>query len=460
VKNTARFARSSLVLAALCLAPLARAEELTPKFERYMDAAVKVEGFSGSVLVSRGGETLFARGYSLANIDHQVPNTPRTKFRIASITKQFTAMAVLILAEQGKLKLDDPIGKYIESAPKPWEKVTIHHLLTHTSGIYNYTADPRYPEMLAQPETVPSLIARFKDRPLDFPTGEKFSYCNSGYILLGAVIEKVSSMSYEAFLTRAIFGPLGMKDTGYDHSETIFPHRAAGYERAGNGLKSADYVHMSQPFSAGALYSTVEDLARWDRALNDEKLISKESYTRMYTPGKGDYAYGWMVGTLSGRKEIEHGGSINGFKSQIVRDPDQEVCVVVLCNVYPCGTLKVAHDLAAIALGDAYKVPEERAVAEVDPKVLDSYVGRYETSGFGVMTITRDGNHLQVQSGPLMPRMIALPASKSEFFVKFSDVSLTFVKDARGLGTHLLLRQGKLEIKAKRLEESGETSQK
>src|SRR5262249_53753771 len=156
-------------------------------------------------------------------------------------------------------------------------------------------------------------------------------------------------------------------------------------ERAGDGLKNADYLHMSQPFSAGALYSTVEDLARWDRALNDGKLISKESHARMYTPEKGSYAYGWMVGRLSGRKEIEHGDTINGCRSQILRYPDQKVCVVVLCNVYPCGTLKIAHDLAAIAFGDAFKVPEERTVAEIDPKVLDSYAGRYETSGFGVM---------------------------------------------------------------------------
>ncbi len=459
MKNAVPFVRSSLVLAALWLAPLARAEDLTSKFERYMDAAVKVDGFSGSVLVSRGGETLFSHGYGLASIELQVPNTPRTKFRIGSITKQFTAMAIMILAEQGKLKLDDPIGKFIEDAPTAWEKVTIHHLLTHTSGIFSYTSDPKYLEIQARPETVRSLIARFRDRPLDFPPGEKFSYSNSGYVLLGAVIEKVSGMSYEAFLNRAIFGPLGLKDTGYDHSETILRHRASGYERDGDGLKNADYLHMSQPFSAGALYSTVEDLARWDRALTDGKLISKESYARMYTPEKDHYAYGWMVGTLSARKEIEHGGSINGFKSQIVRYPDQKVCIAVLCNVYPSGTMKVAHDLAAIAFGDAYKVPEERAVAEVDPKVLDSYAGRYEASGFGVMTVTRDGNHLLVQPA-FMSRMKAMPASESEFFVKFSDVCLNFVKDAGGKGTDLVLRSGKLEIKAKRIKEGEEKPQK
>ncbi len=263
--NTAPFSRLSLVLATLCLAPLARAEDLTTKFQQYMDAAVKVDGFSGSVLVSRGGETLFARGYGMANIELQVPNTPRTKFRLGSITKQFTAMAIMIIAEQGKLKLDDPIGKYVDDAPKTWKKVTLHHLLTHTSGIFDFTSDPDLEKLMSRPETLRSLIARFKDKPVNFPPGEKFAYCNSGYVLLGAVIEKVSGMSYEAFLRKSIFEPLGMKDTGYDHTETILPNRAAGYERVGDGLKNADYIHMSQPFSAGALYSTVEDLARWDR---------------------------------------------------------------------------------------------------------------------------------------------------------------------------------------------------
>ena len=458
MKNAAPFARSFFLLAAICLASRASGDDLTPKFERYMEAAVKVDGFSGSVLVSRGGETLFARGYGQASIELGVPNTPQTKFRIGSITKQFTAMAIVILAEQGKLKLDDPIGKYVDDAPKTWEKVTLHHLLTHTSGIFSYTSDPKYFETASRPVTVSGLIARFRDRPLDFPPGEKFSYCNSGYILLGAVIEKVSGMSYESFLKQAIFEPLGLKNTGYDHTETILPNRAAGYERVGEGLKNAEYLHMSQPFSAGALYSTVEDLARWDRALLEGKLISKESYARMFTPEKDGYAYGWLIGWMSGRKEIEHGGSINGFKSQIVRNPDQKVCVVVLCNEYPCGTLKIAHDLAAIAFGDKYKVPEERAVAKVDPKVLDTYVGRYEMGPGSVMTITLDGDRLLVES-PLMSGMKALPASESEFFVRFSDVNLTFFKNADGKVTHLVLRSG-LEFKAKRLEEPGDKSQK
>jgi CubicO group peptidase (beta-lactamase class C family) len=417
---------------------VARAEDLTTKFQQYMDAAVKVDGFSGSVLVSRGGETLFARGYGLANIELGVPNTPRTKFRIGSITKQFTAM---VLAEQGKLELVDPIGKYVEDAPKTWEKVMIHHLLTHTSGVFDFSSAPDFEKLMAQPDTVPSLIARFRDRPLDIPPGEKCVYSNSGYILLGAVIEKASRMSYEAFLNEAIFGPLGLRDTGYDHSETILPNRAAGYERAGDELQNAPYHHMSQPYAAGALYSTVEDLARRDRALNDGKLISKESYTRMYTPGKDVYAYGWAVRTVSGRKEISHVGGTYGFLSRISRYPDPQVCVVVLSNVLPSRMMEVSRALAAITFGDEYKVLEERKAVKVDPVVLDSYVGRYELRPGSMLTVRRSGDHLEAQV-PEWNRMVFLPASESEFLAKYFDARLTFVKDPQGKVSHLVPHLG------------------
>ena len=204
------------------------ADEIPDRLSAYMDAAAKAEKFNGSVLVAKDGEILFAKGYGLANAEHQVPNTPETKFRLGSITKQFTAMAILILQEQSKLKVEDPIGKYLADAPKAWEGVTIHHLLTHTSGVPSYTDDPSYGKKMTQPETVKSMIARFKDKPLEFEPGEKFHYSNSGYFLLGAIIEKVSGKSYEAFLKEAIFDPLGMTDTGYDQHATVLPNGLRG----------------------------------------------------------------------------------------------------------------------------------------------------------------------------------------------------------------------------------------
>jgi CubicO group peptidase (beta-lactamase class C family) len=446
--------RSMLVLAALSFVPLARGDDLTEKLERFLDASVEVDQFQGSVLVSKEGATLFTKGYGMANAEHHVPNTPETKFRLGSITKQFTAMAVLILMEQGKLQLDDPIGKFIDDAPEAWEKVTIHHLLCHTSGVHSYTSEPDYMNKMTHPETVKSMIARFKDKPLDFPPGEKFSYSNSGYFLLGAVIEKLSGTSYEAFLKQAIFDPLDMKDTGYDHPKTVLAHRAAGYTRSARGLENADYLDMAQPYAAGSLYSTVLDLAKWDRALADGKLISKDSYDKMWTPVKNGYAYGWSVATRSGRKEIGHGGGINGFATQILRFPEEKVCVVVLCNVLPINPGKTASGLASIALGDPYELPRKRLVARVDPKVFDAYVGKYEINPEMVLEITREGDHLFGQPKGQAKREI-LPESESDFFVEKADVQLSFVKDEKGKVTHVLVRQGsRAPEKAKRVEAS------
>jgi CubicO group peptidase (beta-lactamase class C family) len=439
------------LLTALGLAVTARAAGRTSQFEEYLDACVTVNHFSGAVLVSQDGETLFARGYGFANAEHRVPNTTRTKFRLGSITKQFTAMGILILVERGKLKLEDPVGKSIEDAPKAWEGVTIHHLLTHTGGVPSYTDDPEYPKKMRMPETVTSMIARFRNKPLDFRPGEKFHYSNSGYFLLGAIIEKLSGKSYEAFLKEAIFDPLGMKDTGYDHAATVLAGRASGYSLDGDGLKNAEYLDMAQPYAAGSLYSTVEDLARWDRALRDGKLISKASYTKMYNPFKNNYAYGWTVTTEKGRKAIGHGGGINGFATEILRYPDQRLCVVVLCNVLPMNPGRVARDLAAIALGEPYELPRTRKVAKLDPKVYDAYAGRYQIAPKVIATFTREGDRFMTQITN-QPRFQVFPESETTFFLKVVDATITFVKDDKGKVTHIVIHQGGRDTRAKRLE--------
>ncbi len=419
------------LLAAFVMTAATKAGDLTSKFDEYMNACVKQDRFSGAVLVTKDGETLFGKGFGFANAEHEVPNTTRTKFRLGSITKQFTAMAILILHERGKLKVEDPVGKYVDDAPKAWEGVTIRHLLTHTGGIPSYTDDLAYRFKMMMPETVHSMIARFRDKPLDFPPGEKFHYSNSGYFLLGAIIEKVSGKKYEAFLKEAIFDPLGMKDTGYDHFATVLPGRASGYTRQKDSLVNAEYLDMSQPYSAGSLYSTALDLARWDRALVEGKLISKASYDEMYTPLKDHYAYGWVVTTTGGRKEIQHGGGINGFVTQILRYPDQRTCVVVLCNVLPANPGRLAHDLAAIAFGEPYELPGTRKVAKVDPKIYDAYAGRYQLEPKVIATITREGDHLMIQLTG-QPRLEMFPESETVFFLKVVDATITFVKDGKG----------------------------
>jgi CubicO group peptidase (beta-lactamase class C family) len=315
-------------------------------------AGVAVYGaFSGSVLVAKDGQIVLREAYGKANYELDVPNTVDTKFRIGSVTKQFTAMAIMILAEQGKIAVDDPVSKHLENSPVAWEKITIRHLLNHTSGIPSYTS---FPQMMTRtvrlPATLDEVIASFNDKPLEFEPGERFAYSNSAYIVLGKIIERASGHDYATFLKRNIFEPLEMDDTGYDHNGAILPRRAAGYSRTLVLLANAPYIDMSWPHAAGALYSTVNDLSKWDQALLAGKLISPESYELMFTPGKASYGFGWFIRETDGHKEISHGGGIHGFQSSVIRYPDDKLVVIVLCNVVPTQVEKISHELAKIAL--------------------------------------------------------------------------------------------------------------
>lgn len=345
--------RLSTFLALLLIAAtLTGQDDIAAKLKLNLDAAVKEHTFSGAVIVTKQRKTLLCQGFGLANRELEVPNTPHTKFRLGSITKQFTAMAVSILQEQGKLKVDDLISKHLDQTPPSWEKVSIRHLLNHTSGIPSYTG---FPQMMSrtvrQTATIDEVIATFRDKDLEFQPGERFTYSNSAYVLLGKIIERAAGQDYEAFLREAVFRPLEMDDTGYDHNGTILPGRAAGYVKTPEGLANAPFIDMTWPHAAGALYSTVNDMARWDEALCEGKLITAESYQAMFTSGKGDYGFGWFIRDREGHKEIGHGGGIHGFSTSILRYPDDKVCVVVLSNVIPARVDRISRDLAGIALG-------------------------------------------------------------------------------------------------------------
>ncbi|QDV36102.1 serine hydrolase [Tautonia plasticadhaerens] len=429
---------------------------LVSRLEEYMEAADAVQKFNGSVIVTKDGEPLLARGYGLANFEHEVPNTPGTKFRLASVTKQFTAMAALILAERGKLGLDDPISEHLPETPESWGGVTIRHLLTHTSGIPSYTGlSGFFEEKSILPLSQEELIGLVRDLPLEFEPGSEYRYNNSGYFLLGMIIERASGSTYESFLREEIFEPLGMEDSGYDRAGPILKGRASGYERVGELVRNSRYLDMGLPFSAGALYSTVEDLARWDRALAEGKLISGESYEAMWTPVKDDYAFGWLVRERDGHPEQEHAGGINGFTTQVIRYPDDGVFVAVLGNVVPEPVGEIARDLAAVVLGLPYEVPRPRAIVEVDPAIFDDYVGRYRISPEMVLEIVREGDRLLgAPSG--QDRAELSPTSETEFLVEAVRAEVEFLRDDEGNVTGLVLIQGGRTMQADRLDDTKE----
>ncbi len=239
--------------------------------------------FMGTALVARGDQVLFDKAYGSANLEWNVPNTPASKFRLGSITKQFTAASILLLEDRGKLSVNDPLKKYIPDAPAAWDKVTIFHLLTHTSGIPSFTGFPDYPKIEPFATTPAKLIALFRDKPMDFEPGEKWLYDNSGYVLLTYVIEKVSGDSYEKFVRENIFAPLGMSDSGYDSNTAIIPRRASGYSPGRGGFENAGFIHMTVPQGAGALYSTTRDLLKWEQAVRRQAV--EAGFTR-----KNDHA--------------------------------------------------------------------------------------------------------------------------------------------------------------------------
>jgi len=301
--------------------------------DAYLNTLVRLGSFSGSVLIARNGEVLLSKGYGFADREQKILNTPQTRFRLGSITKQFTAMAIIILEAQRKLDVQDPICNYLSECPEAWKTITIHHLLTHTSGIPNFTSFPDYKSTMATPSPPEETINRFKDKPLDFRPGEKWSYSSSGYILLGQIIERVSDQSYEDFLQEHIFTPLHMMNTGYDHNRDDL---AVGYKSI---FSKANFIDMSIPYSAGGLYSTVEDLYKWDQAFYTQQLLQQDYLDQMIAPyaaipnsQKMAYGYGWTIGVENRRQIITHGGLVNGFATNIARYPEDRTVIIILSN--------------------------------------------------------------------------------------------------------------------------------
>jgi CubicO group peptidase (beta-lactamase class C family) len=437
----------SLVIAFVMSSPCL-AEDVS-RIDQLVQSYVPSHTFMGAVLIARGSEVVFKKGYGSANLEWDIPNSTTTKFRLGSLTKQFTAASILLLEERGKLKVDDVVKKYLPDTPASWDKITVFHLLTHTSGIPNFTAFPEYPSLQPFPSTVEKIVARFRDKPLDFQPGEKWAYSNSGYLLLGYLIEKVTGGSYEQFLQENIFAPLGMKDSGYDSNTGIIRNRAAGYSPGPSGPVNAGFVHMSIPHAAGALYSTAEDLLRWEEGLFGGKVLSPASLQKMTTPVKSDYACGLIVHESNRRKVISHNGGIEGFNTYLAYYPQDKLTVVVLANLNGPVPDELGPKLGALVHGDAVQLPSERKEVTLSAEVLARNVGTYELVPGVNMMITLDGDHLMAQlSG--QPKFQLFAESETAFFLKVVDAQIEFGKDAQGRVVSLVLHQNGRDQKANR----------
>ncbi|MGL5793543.1 MAG: serine hydrolase, partial [Waterburya sp.] len=425
-----------------------KSDRIIEEMQAYLQAYLETGYFMGSVLVSCAGEVLLSQGYGMANLEHSIPNTSSTKFRLGSITKQFTAAAILKLQEQNLLDVHQAIAVYLPDYPQG-DKITVHQLLNHTAGIPNYTSFEDYRAKKRIETKLDDLINWFSARPLEFTPGDIFSYSNSGYAVLTKIIETVSNQSYADYLQKYIFAPLGMEDSGYDRHATILPHRASGYIFTGEEYQNAEFIDMSLPSGAGGLYSTVEDLHIWERSLYTDTILNQASLDVMFTPtikvpGEENeqvhYGYGWLIDTQHSRERVFHDGGIDGFHTHLARFPEEQTALIVLSNLQTSSVAKIGRDLAAILFGESYELPKKREAINIDPAVYEVYVGQYKFDPSTslsisvdeiILTVTTESQRLFTQfTGQKIVEIF--PQSSTEFFPKVVDAQLTFVTDEQG----------------------------
>jgi len=427
---------------------------LGARLNRYLTNWERQGKLSASVLVAQKGKIILCKGYGMANYEHMVPNTPETKFHIGSITKQFTSMAIMQLVQAGRLKVIDTIASIFPDYPHGKE-ITIYQLLTMSSGIPDYLND--FADFdVTKPLTISDLIASFKNKPLNFVPGSKYKYSNSGYVILAAIIEKLSGQSYETYLQKHIFKPLGMSNTGLLRNQPLLSHRAQGYNRVASGLQNSPYYVPNIGFGAGFLYSTVGDMYLWDRALYTDKLLAHDLIKQLWQPNLDNYALGWQTGVFDGHNYVWHGGDFRDGSSRILRFMNDDVCIIILENfdLISSPIDRIAKNLTAIVFGKKTLIEKV-----VDTSVYDFYVGQYAFAPDAVFTIIRDHNSLFFKPKGQKP-IEMLPSSETTFFNDDEIyMQISFIKDLTGKVVELIASEGDQKLAAKKINDQGHASQ-
>ena len=421
------------------------------RIQAVMQSYVDAGNFAGSVLVARGSDVIVSTGYGLASVEWGIPSAPGTRFKVASITKQFTAAAILRLEERGRLRTTDLVKTHLPEAPPAWDGITIFHLLTHTAGFPGLQSPPagRQPPVESADGTIAGFVAALMKRPLESLPGDRFSYTNSGYFVLGHLIQKLTGQTYEAFLRENFFAPLAMNDSGLDGAAVV-ARRAGSYTSTPSGLTHASYASdLVAPNAAAGLYSTTEDLLRWQNALYGGKVLSKASLDKMTTPFKGDYGLGVYVRPIEGRSAATHNGGAPPF-ANLTYFFDSRVSVVVLGNVSPSPAPEIAGYLSALGHGDTVQLFSEKKAITLAPSVLARYAGVYEFGNGQTITARMDGAQLALQ--PAVGAALQLLAeSETRFFIRSANLVVDFVLDDAGHVTGFVMRQGTFQERATRV---------
>lgn len=448
IKTKIKSALTLAMAAILCLifAPaFVRADEV----DEYVKAQMQRQRIPGlSLAIVKNGANVKTAGYGLANVELNVAASPETVYQSGSIGKQFTAAAVTLLVEEGKINLDDSVTKYLDGAPDAWKSITIRHLLAHTSGIGNFApTELNYRLDYTDEELVKKAFAQ----PLLFAPGERWSYSNAGYILLGIIIKKATGKFYGDFLRERVFATLQMNTARVISESDIIPNRAAGYYVIKGELKNQTYISPSLNRTAdGTLYLTVADLAKWDAALYSDKLFRKTSLDEMWMPAKLNdgktypYGFGWFINDVRGHRLIEHGGGWQGFTAHIARYTNDKLTVIVLTNAFPADAAGIAHGIAEFYIPDL-----RRTAITLDAKTLAAYVGDYELAPNLILTVKNEAGKLFLQMGKRSEELFA--ESETGFFLKAIDAQITFVKNEKGQIVRLVLHQNGVDMEAKKL---------
>ncbi len=455
-----------VILALGIIASEARSQDIASALDRYMQTRANLGQFSGSVLVAKDGKILLSKGYGFASFELAVPNKAGTKFRAASITKQFTAMAILQLRDAGKLRLDDPLCRFIDNCPDAWKPVTLLQIIHHESGIPDYEealglGSERYTAFFDSASSTQRILNDARTKPLDFPPGSKFNYSNTGYILLAAVIEKVSGMSYANYISTHLLTPAGMTNSFISNSKSFIPGAAYGYTSRedipldslvagipflkGTAIPVAN-TDMSGSHGDGALITTVGDLMKWNQALAGTRIVSRSSMEEVFKPSfpaqdtvkEDGYAFGWIISTQFDMPYQYHTGLLPGFASRIERYPDSGLFIVAMSNYDALRLARITRDLAAAALGKPYDVPRSHHLVKIDSVSIKKLVGQYRLASGVIASVTIGTSYIELK---VPDRFTAglLPESTTTFYAPFFEGTVRFTEDAEGNVTALTM---------------------
>ncbi|REH52469.1 CubicO group peptidase (beta-lactamase class C family) [Tenacibaculum gallaicum] len=425
-----RIQLKQILFFSLCflLTNLVSAQSLTSKVDEILQTQFKNNGTGAVALVAKKGNVIYRKAFGKANLELDVNMVPENVFEVGSITKQFTAVSILMLLEEGKLSLEDDITKFIPDYPTKGKEITVHHLLTHTSGIKSYTSMRKFGEVMTKDEPPLKFIDFFKNEPMDFEPGEQYKYNNSGYFILGYIVEKVSEMSYPKFVEERIFKKLNMNSSYYGSHTKLIKNRATGYQERDGEYLNAQYISLTLPYAAGSIMSNVDDMLRWQTAIRKNILVRKGTIDKAFTNytlnngNKINYGYGWSFNEINGVPTIEHGGAIPGYRSMGVYVPSEEVYVIVFSNCGSNSPTNTAIKIAALAIGKPFS--KGRNAIALSKEELQKWVGAYKFEDGGIRLITMENNQLYSQRKGSSSKFKIYPTSPNEF--SFEDGFYTY----------------------------------